>query len=103
MSVRIRLTRIGKKHAPFYRIVAIDSRKKRDGAFLADLGTYDALKSTMVRFDETALAHWMSVGAQPSLSAKKMIKEFKKSQAPVVAEASQPVKKAKTKKKVADS
>jgi small subunit ribosomal protein S16 len=48
MAVKLRLTRIGKKKAPFYRIVAIDSRKKRDGAFLENLGTYDALKGNLV-------------------------------------------------------
>ena len=43
MAVKIRLSQIGKKNAPFYRIVAIDSRKKRDGKFLEDLGTYNPL------------------------------------------------------------
>ena len=50
MAVKIRLSRIGKKNAPFSRIVAIDSRKKRDGAFLEDLGTYDMLKSKVSSF-----------------------------------------------------
>lgn len=83
MSVRIRLNRVGKKHVPFFRIVAIDSRRKRDGAFLADLGTYDTLKSTVVRFDEQGFDHWVSVGAQPSQSVKKIVKELKKASAKV--------------------
>ena len=52
MPVKIRLSRVGKKHAPFYRIVSVDSRRKRDSSFLEDLGTYDALNSVVVRFDE---------------------------------------------------
>ncbi len=80
MSVRIRLNRIGKKHVPFCRIVATDSRRARDGAVLADLGTYDMLKSTVVRFDEQGFDHWVSVGAQPSETVQKIVKSFKKAQ-----------------------
>ena len=43
--VKIRLSRIGKKHVPFYRIVAVDSREKRDGACLENLGTFDGLNT----------------------------------------------------------
>ena len=82
MSVRIRLTRIGKKHVPFFRIVAVDSRRKRDGACLADLGTYDVIKSAVVRLDEEGIKRWLSVGAQPSQSVKKIVKDFKKAQKP---------------------
>lgn len=96
MSVRIRLTRVGKKHAPFFRIVAVDSRRKRDGAHLADLGTYDVLKSSVVRLDEEGINHWISVGAQPSQSVTKIIKAFKKSQKP--AEPAQKVAKVKATK-----
>lgn len=78
MSVRIRLSRIGKKKAPFYRIVATDSRKKRDGKFLQDLGTYDALNSRLVRFDQEGVDKWLAVGAQPSESALKLIKLHKR-------------------------
>ncbi len=74
MSVKIRLARIGKKNAPFYRIVAIDSRKKRDGAFLEDLGTYDGLKAKLVHFHADRINHWISKGAQPSLTVKKLQK-----------------------------
>jgi len=97
MSVKIRLSRIGKKKAPFYRIIAVDSRKKRDGAFLEDLGTYDVLNSKLVRFDLERVNYWISQGALPSDSVKKIIKLFKESglsgkivlrQAPVYAKAS---------------
>jgi len=103
MSVRIRLNRIGKKHVPFCRIVATDSRRARDGAVLADLGTYDVLKSAVVRFDETGFDHWMSVGAQPSAAVQKIVKIFKKAHKKaatdtVGAEAIKKPKKAETKK-----
>ena len=78
MSVKIRLSRIGKKHVPFYRVVAVDSRKKRDGAVLANIGTYDGLKSTVVRFDETLYGEWIAKGAQVTDSAEKIYKQFKK-------------------------
>jgi small subunit ribosomal protein S16 len=82
MAVKIRLSRIGKKSAPFYRIVAIDSRKKRDGEFLENLGTYDALNPQLVQFHEDRIQYWMSVGAQPSLTVQKLHRLFKKGAAP---------------------
>lgn len=81
MAVKIRLARIGKKHVPFFRVVAIDSRKKRDGAFLEDLGTYDALKSTIVRFDDEGVNGWVSKGAVVADSVKRLQKLHKKQQA----------------------
>lgn len=79
MAVKIRLSRIGKKNAPFYRIVAIDSRKKRDGACLEDLGTYDALKASLVTYHEDRVNYWISQGAQVSDTVKKIQKSHKKS------------------------
>lgn len=79
MAVKIRLSRIGKKHAPFYRVVAIDSQKKRDGKSLDIIGTYDALKGSIVRFDEALYSAWISKGAQPTDSAKKIFNLSKKS------------------------
>ena len=81
MAVKIRLARIGKKHAPFYRIVAIDSRKKRDGAFLEDLGTYDALNASLVHFHEDRVNHWIGLGAQQSETVKKLHRMHKESAA----------------------
>lgn len=78
MSVKIRLSRTGKKHIPFYRVVAVDSRKKRDGEILANIGTYDAIKSVVVRFNEELYSQWVAKGAQPTDSAKKIFKQFKK-------------------------
>lgn len=78
MSVKIRLSRIGKKQEPFYRIVAIDSRKKRDGECLQDLGTYDVVGGKIVTFDEAGYQAWISKGALPTDSALKIYRMFKK-------------------------
>lgn len=85
MAVRIRLTRVGKKHAPFYRVVATDSRNKRDGAVLETIGTYDALKGNVVQFHEELYNAWILKGAQPTDSAKKVYKLFKKNGVALVA------------------
>lgn len=74
MAVRIRLARVGKKNVPFYRIVAIDGRKKRDGAFLENLGTYDPLKGVLVQFHVERINDWISKGAIPSDAVKKLQK-----------------------------
>jgi len=77
MSVKIRLSRVGKKKAPFYRIVAVDSRKKRDGANLEILGTYDGLEGVIVNLDMDRIDYWVSQGAIPSDTVKKLIKAHK--------------------------
>lgn len=79
MSVKIRLSLIGKKHVPFFRIVAVDSRKKRDGRFLDTMGTYNALKGELVEFNEARYNKWIAKGALPTNSAKKIFKQYKKS------------------------
>jgi small subunit ribosomal protein S16 len=78
MAVRIRLSRIGKKHVPFFRVVAIDSRKKRDGQVLANIGTYDVLNRRIVQFHEEIYNDWLSKGALPSDSARKIHRLYKK-------------------------
>ena len=74
MAVKIRLNRIGKKGSPFYRIVAIDSRKKRDGEFLENLGTFDPLKGELVQYHGDQVQKWINVGAQCSDAAERLIK-----------------------------
>ena len=66
MAVRIRLSRVGRKKTPFFSLVAIDSKSKRDGAFLSDIGTYDSLKGKVVVFREELYKDWVSKGAIPS-------------------------------------
>jgi small subunit ribosomal protein S16 len=78
MSVRLRLTRIGKHKAPFYRIVAIDSRKARDAKPIETIGTYDALKSNLVTFNYEIFSKWISNGAEMSETVKKLLKLAKK-------------------------
>lgn len=78
MAVKIRLSRIGKKKVPFFRVIAIDERKKRDGAFLENIGTYDVLNGQVVIFNEERYNDWISKGAVPTDSAKKVYRLFKK-------------------------
>jgi small subunit ribosomal protein S16 len=74
MAVKIRLSRIGKKNAPVFRIVAIDSRSARDGAPLEVLGTYNPVKHELVQFNADRINYWISTGAQVSNSVKKIQK-----------------------------
>lgn len=74
--VKLRLTRLGRKKRPFYRIVAIDSRKQRDGAFLERLGYYDPLASgeaTKLVLDKENIMKWLLMGAQPSETVKNIL------------------------------
>lgn len=76
MAVRIRLTRIGAKKRPFYRIVAADSEAKRDGAFLEILGTYDPLQEpAQVTVKAEALQKWLARGARPSDTVASLLKK----------------------------
>ena len=82
MAVHLRLARQGAKKAPFYRVVATDSRSPRDGRFLEHIGIYDPTRSPEeIRFDEPRLGHWLSVGAQPSATVGELIKKFRKATA----------------------
>ncbi|TET36902.1 30S ribosomal protein S16 [Candidatus Dependentiae bacterium] len=78
MPVSIRLSRFGRKDLPFYRVVVVDSRKKRDGEFLETIGTYDGLKTKLVTFKPERFDAWVKLGAQPSDTAKKLYLLFKK-------------------------
>lgn len=81
MAVKIRLARFGKKHAPVYRVVAVDSRKKRDGAYIENLGTYDALAGKLVQFHNERILHWVGQGAIMTDSVKKLQHLYKKTAA----------------------
>ncbi len=78
MAVKIRLSRIGTTNRPFYRLVAVDSRKKRDGSQLANIGTYDPMNGFVVQFHEDIYQDWLSKGAQVTDSVKKVYKLYKK-------------------------
>src|SRR4030042_668801 len=65
--VKIRLTRVGKKKRPSYRVVVADSRAPRDGAFIEIIGHYDPLANpTAIVIDEEKAKKWLSKGAQPT-------------------------------------
>ena len=76
MLVKLRLMRMGRRHAPTYRIVAIDSRMRRDGRFLEILGHYNPRTSgdpeIVVKDDRTA--YWLGVGAQPSETVRSLLR-----------------------------
>ena len=73
--VKIRLTRLGDAHTPFYRVVVSDSRRARDGGVIENLGTYDPLKKdNNIQINAERAAYWISVGAQPTDTAKQVLK-----------------------------
>jgi small subunit ribosomal protein S16 len=76
MAVRIRLTRLGRKKKPFYRIIVADSENKRDGKFLDVVGTYDPLKNpAVITIDNDKLQDWLGRGALPTTTVKSLIKK----------------------------
>ena len=77
MAVKIRLSRIGKKNHPFWRIVAVDSKKKRDGAFLENLGTYDPITHQLMQFRPEKINEWVVKGAICSPTVAKIMKANK--------------------------
>jgi small subunit ribosomal protein S16 len=74
LAVRIRLKRIGRRGRPFFRVIAIDSRRRRDGAEIERLGWYDPLLPSGENFqlNEERILHWLGVGAQPSTTARNL-------------------------------
>ena len=76
MAVKIRLRRMGKKKAPFYRVVVADSRYPRDGRFIEEIGFYDPTKSpSIIRIDNEKAQQWLKNGAQPTDTVKAMLKK----------------------------
>ena len=76
MSVKIRLQRVGTKKKPFYRVAAMDSRKKRDGDVIEYLGKYQPIiteKQFVV--DEEKILKWLGQGAQPTDTIKELLKK----------------------------
>lgn len=75
MAVKIRLARHGAKRAPFYRIVVADSRSPRDGRFIDRIGTYNPrTQPSDIQVDTEKARDWLSKGAQPTESVKKLLK-----------------------------
>ncbi|MFH1644433.1 MAG: 30S ribosomal protein S16 [bacterium] len=74
MSVKIRLSRVGRKNRPHWRVIAVDSRKKRDGAFLENLGSYDPIKHEIQKLHVDLIGDWVGKGAICSDAVLKLIK-----------------------------
>lgn len=73
MAVRIRLKRMGRKKRPFYRIVIVDSRKKRDGKYIEKVGHYNPIEHPAeVVIDHEKALEWLDKGAQPSDTVKSL-------------------------------
>ncbi len=76
MAVRIRLTRLGRKKKPFYRIIVTDSQSPRDGKFLDILGTYDPLQDpAAITINNEKLQDWLGKGALPTTTVKSLLKK----------------------------
>ena len=79
MAVRIRMKKLGRKHRPYYRIVAIDGRQPRDGRIIEELGSYDPMvKNTeeRVQLRPDRIKYWLSVGAQPSEKTAVLLRKY---------------------------
>lgn len=75
MPVKIRLKRIGAKKRPFYRVVVANSTASRDGRFIDNIGHYDPLKRPpVVHLDEEKALRWLGHGAQPTDTARALLK-----------------------------
>ena len=80
--VRIRLTRLGAKKRPFYRVVATDVRNPRDGRYIEILGTYDPRVSEGgLNLKSERIQHWISQGAQPTDTVARLIRTARKAAA----------------------
>ena len=75
MATKIRLKRQGKKFYAFYRVVVVDSRKKRDGKVIEEIGTYDpSTDPSTFKVDVEAAKKWLANGAQPTEMVGKILK-----------------------------
>ena len=74
MAVKIKLKRMGKIHAPFYRIIVADARTKRDGRAIEEIGKYHPKSEpSFIEVDSERAQHWLSVGAQPTDPVRKIL------------------------------
>jgi small subunit ribosomal protein S16 len=74
VAVKIKLKRMGKIHAPFYRIIVADARTKRDGRAIEEIGKYHPMREpSLIEVDSERAQHWLSVGAQPTDPVRKIL------------------------------
>jgi len=75
MSVKMRLTRVGSKKNPIYRVVVADSHSPRDGRFIEIVGRYNPQREpSLIEFDEAKVKDWLSKGAQPTEPVSRLLK-----------------------------
>ena len=75
MAVKLRLTRIGSKKNPIYRVVAADSRSPRDGKFIEIVGRYNPQTDpSTIELDEQKVTAWLEKGAQPTEPVRRLLK-----------------------------
>lgn len=73
MSVKIRLTRVGSKKQPYYRIIIADSRSPRDSKFIENIGTYDPkTEPSKIQVDKEKALEWLKKGAKPTNTVQKI-------------------------------
>jgi small subunit ribosomal protein S16 len=88
MSVRVRLTRVGSKKNPIWRVVVADQRSPRDGRFIETIGRYNPQTNpSTIAIDEERLQHWLARGAQPTGAVKQLMKAQTKAGGPHLPEA----------------
>ncbi len=94
MAVKIRLSRVGGKHNPLYRVVVADGRMPRDGRFIEVVGRYNPqTEPSLVEIDQEKALKWLANGAQPTQAVEKLLgiagvrKEFETNKAKYLAEA----------------
>ena len=76
MAVKMRLTRMGAKKAPFYRVIVADSRSPRDGRFIEEIGYYNPLTNPVeIKLDADKAKKWLNNGAQPTETVKALLKK----------------------------
>ena len=74
MAVKIRLTRLGDKKSPFYRVVVADARVARDGKYIEQIGTYNPLKTPAeININKELAEKWLKNGAQPTETTKSLL------------------------------
>jgi small subunit ribosomal protein S16 len=89
MPVRVRLTRVGSKKNPIWRVVVADGRSPRDGRFIETIGHYNPqTEPSTILIDDDRMQHWLARGAQPSGTVKQLMKARHKSAAPTEADRS---------------
>ena len=77
MSVKIRLTRVGSKKKPFYRIIVADSRSPRDGKFIEKIGSYDPKEEpSKIEIDESKAVEWIKKGAKATNAVQKIFEKI---------------------------